>query len=136
MAVDVSQGRTWTWAFRALTVAFLGTAALNILHVRGGFFTSYLADLTVPAWLYIHLRGLAGHHHVLHRYVGKTPEVTASVLFIATTATEFSQLWWPRGFFAGRFDVLDIAAYALGVGACYVADRLTARAEPSNAAAA
>ena len=38
--------------------AFLLTAALNMLHVRAGFLTNYLADLTVPALLYVISRRL------------------------------------------------------------------------------
>lgn len=44
--------RGWVVAYWVLFVAFLGTAALNMLHVRGGFLTNHTADLVVPAWLY------------------------------------------------------------------------------------
>ena len=43
----------WTFAYRGLMGAFLLTAALNLLHARAGFLTNYLADLTVPALLYV-----------------------------------------------------------------------------------
>jgi hypothetical protein len=113
----------WTLVYWFLMAAFLLTAALNLLHVRAGFLTSHLADLTVPALLYVLSRGLVPgkglHPRVLMRMVGHTPESAATVLFLASTATEFSQIFWPRGFFAGRFDLLDILSYGAGLAACY-----------------
>lgn len=35
--------------------AFLLTAALNLLHLRAGFLTNHLADLTVPALLSLNI---------------------------------------------------------------------------------
>ena len=46
----------WLVVYWALFVAFVGTAALNLLHVRGGFLTNHAADLVVPAWLYVAFR--------------------------------------------------------------------------------
>ena len=118
----------WKLAYWFLMTAFVLTAALNLLHVRGGFLTSYLADLTVPALLYVLSRGLVPgkgiHPRVLMRIVGRTPESAATILFLASTATELSQIFWPRGFFAGRFDLLDIVSYGAGLAACYGFDKL------------
>jgi hypothetical protein len=47
--------------------------------------------------------------------------------FRASTATEVSQIFWPRGFFAGRFDPLDIVAYGAGLAACYGFDHWSQR---------
>jgi hypothetical protein len=116
----------WRVAHYLLFAAFLGTAALNMLRIRGGFFTNYAADLAVPAWLYVASRGshsLSGRQTFLQRAIGRTPELAALSLFIASALTEFSQLIWPHGFFAGRFDPLDIAAYASGLAVCYAADK-------------
>ncbi len=110
----------------ALFSVFLGTAALNMLHVRGGFFTNHAADLVVPAWMYVTFRGLysvGGRRTLLQRTIGRTPEIAAVSLFVASTLTEISQLYWPRGIFSGRFDPLDILAYGLGLAACYLADK-------------
>lgn len=118
--------RGWLMVYRALFVVFLGTAALNMLHVRGGFFTNHAADLVVPAWMYVVFRGLysvRGRRNRLQRTLGRTPEFAALSLFVASTLTEISQFYWPRGIFAGRFDAWDIFTYALGLGACYVADK-------------
>ncbi len=116
----------WRIAYWTLAVAFIVTAALNMGHVRGGFFTNHLADLVVPAYLYVAVRGLAEREPrltLLRRTVGATPETAAAVLFFSSAATEFSQIYWPRGMFSGRFDPLDLAAYAVGLGVCYICDR-------------
>ena len=122
---DMVRQRGWLVLYWVLLVAFLGTAALNMLHVRGGFLTDHAADLVVPAWLYVTARGLYSVHDrrtLLQRTLGRTPERAATSLFLASTATEISQLPWPRGIFSGRFDSLDIVAYAAGLAACYIAD--------------
>jgi len=122
----------WRLAWCALTAAFLLSAALNLLHVRGGFLTSHLADVAVPAWLYQHARGLspAAPSRLLHRLVGATPWRAAALLFAASAATEFAQAVRPRGVFSGTFDPLDLAAFAAGLAACLAADLATAR-QPS-----
>ncbi len=125
--------RAWLVAYWTLFIAFLGTAALNMLHVRGGLLTNHAADLVVPAWLYVASRGLHsrnGRQTLMQRTLGQTPERAALVLFLASTLTEISQFYWPRGLFPGRFDALDILAYALGLAICYVMDkRSLSRAE-------
>jgi len=107
--------------------AFLLSAALNLLHVRGGFLTSHLADLTVPSLLYVVSRGLAPEGArpsiPLMRWVGHTPERAAIFLFLASSVTELSQVFWPRGLFAGRYDPWDIVAYGVGLSICYGVDK-------------
>lgn len=117
----------WSLAWYALTAAFLLSAALNLLHVRGGFLTDHLADLAVPAWLYVHARGLspAAPPRLLARQVGATPWQAAALLLAASAATELSQAVWPHGIFAGTFDPLDLVAFAAGLAACMVADLAT-----------
>ena len=123
--------RGWLVVYWVLFVAFLVAAALNMLHVRGGFLTNHTADLVVPAWLYVTSRGLYSEHGrrtLIQRTLGRTPELTALSLFVASALTEVSQLYWPRGVFSGRFDVLDLLAYAVGLAACYFADKRSAPA--------
>ncbi|MBK5257003.1 MAG: hypothetical protein JJE39_13305 [Vicinamibacteria bacterium] len=125
---QVQGGRAgWTIAYWMLMAAFILTAALNLLHVRAGFLTSYLADLTVPSLLYVLSRDLVpGKSAYLlrrMRWIGRTPESAAIFFFVASSATEVSQIIWPKGIFAGRFDPWDIAAYAMGLLACYVSDK-------------
>jgi hypothetical protein len=121
--------REWKLVYWTLMAAFFLTAALNLLHVRAGFLTSYLADLTVPALLYVVSRGFAtAKPPYLLRWLGRTPERAAGVLFLASVATEVSQIYWPRGFFAGRYDPWDIVAYGAGLLACYFFDRLRSSA--------
>jgi hypothetical protein len=112
--------------YYVLFIAFLGSAGLNMLHVSGGFFTDYAADLVCPAWLNVVFRGLHGPYNrksVIQRTFGRTPEIAALSLFVASTLTEVTQLYWPHGVFSGRFDPIDVVAYASGLALCYAADK-------------
>ena len=124
----------WKTAWWILSAVFVLTAALNLLHVRAGFLTSHAADLCVPAWLYIHLRGLGGKPPRMPwlRFLGRTPERAAAFLFLASAGTEISQRFWPGGPFSGTFDPLDLVAYAAGLLACYVPDRFVAGSSPGD----
>jgi hypothetical protein len=116
---------SWRVAYWLLFAMFIVTAALNMLHVRAGFLTNYAADLFLPPWLYIVLRGLAGYRGLRKRlfdWLGGSPALTAGSLFVGSAATEVSQVFWPRGVFAGTFDPLDLAAYAAGLLVCYLID--------------
>jgi hypothetical protein len=118
--------RAWRVAYRLLTAVFIVTAVISIQRIRAGFLSSYAADLACPAWLYIGLRGLHGSRPTaLGRYFAGTPERAALVLFGGSTLTELSQIWWPHGFFAGTYDPYDIVAYAIGVGVCYVVEKVS-----------
>lgn len=127
--------RGWRIAYWLLTAGFIGTAALNLLRIRAGFFTSHAADLIVPAWLYVVMRGFTGVRHRLStlRWLGSTPELAAGSLFVASSLTEFSQKLWPEGPFRGTFDPLDLLAYAAGLLVCYAADKLEARRAAAGA---
>jgi hypothetical protein len=100
------------------------------LHIYGGFFTSYAADLTNPPWLYIVLR----RRPVLPltRWLGRSPELAAGSIFVGGVVSEVSQFYWPKGFFAGTFDLLDIVAYGSGLLVCYIADKREARSQASS----
>jgi hypothetical protein len=115
----------WRVTYRVLWAGFLLAAALNVLHVRAGVLTSYLADVVLPALLYVASRGLVSGARPLPivRWIGRTPERAASVWFLASAATEVSQRFFPLGMFAGRFDPWDLVAFGVGIGGCYVADR-------------
>ena len=109
----MSRSQFWQIAHHLLFIAFLGTAALNMLRVRGGFLTNHAADLVVPACLYVACRGLhspRGWETLVQRTIGRTPEIAALRLFTASTLTEVSQRYWPHGIFAGRFDPLGAGA--------------------------
>jgi hypothetical protein len=118
----------WRLAYWTLLASFVLSAALNLLHVRAGFLTSYLADATVPALFYVMARELAPGKALRPRRVaralGRTPERAALLLVLASGATELSQVWWPRGCFAGRFDPLDIPAYGTGLAECWGIERI------------
>jgi hypothetical protein len=120
------RARAWRVAFYLLFIAMIGAGTLNALHVRGGFLTNHLADLAVPAWLYIASRGLHtrdSRRTLIRRTVGRSAGFAAVSLFVASAATEVSQRFSPHGVFPGRFDPLDLAAYAAGLLACYAAER-------------
>jgi hypothetical protein len=91
------------------------------LGVKPGLFTSYAADLTNPAWVYIVMR--RGIVVRWARWFGRSPERAAFSIFAVGVATELSQIRWPHGFFRGRFDPLDIVAYAIGLTICCLIDR-------------
>jgi len=96
-----------------------------------GFLSSYAADLTCPAWLYVGIRGLHGpKRNRLGRFFGATPERAAGFLFGGSALTEVSQLWWPHGLFNGTLDALDVVAYGTGVGLCYFLDKMMGPGEP------
>ena len=125
----MSRNHSWRVAYYLLFAAFLATAALNMLHIRGGFFTNHAADIVVPAWLYIAARGLyspRSRETLIQRIIGRTPEFAALSLFFASALTELSQVFWPHGIFSGRFDPFDMVAYASGLAVCYAADKLWA----------
>jgi len=118
--------KTWRLAYWFLWAAFIATAALNMAHVSAGFLTNHAADLVVPALLYVMTRGLAEQRSrptLLQRWCGGTPERAAVVICLASAATEISQYYWPKGVFRGRFDPLDLAAYAAGIACCYIGDK-------------
>ena len=122
----MSRRQGWQIAHYALFAATIGTGALNMLRVRGGFLTNHLADVAVPAWLYIASRGLHSRslrRTFIQRTIGRTPPAAALILFVASTCTEVSQYFWPHGLFPGRFDPLDVAAYGVGLAACLLAER-------------
>jgi hypothetical protein len=115
----------WRLLSWVLFAAFLVAAALNMTHTRAGFATNHLADLVGPAWLYVAIRGLAEpeRRNRLGRFLGATPERAGTILFVGSAATELSQIYWPSGLFSGRFDPLDIAAFAIGLLPLYVIDK-------------
>ena len=123
--------RAWAVAYWLLTATFFVTAIISIQRIPAGFLSSYAADLTCPAWLYIGIRGLHGpkRPNRLGRFFGATPERAAGFLFGGSVITEVSQLWWPHGLFRGTFDTLDIVAYGAGVGLFYFLDKITGPGE-------
>ena len=122
---------SWLVVYYGLFAGILVTGALNMLHMRGAFFTNHAADIVVPAWLYVASRGLHsafGRTTRLQRSIGRTPEIAALSLFAASAITEVSQLYWPHGPFPGRFDPLDLVAFASGLTVCYALDKNGERA--------
>jgi len=129
--------RYWQAASWVLLAGFLLAAALNITATAAGFATNHLADVTGPAWLYIAIRGLAEPHRGtrIQRLFGRTPQRAALLLFLASSATEVTQLFWPSGLFRGRFDPWDIVAFAAGILPLFLLDRRQATARAATGTA-
>ena len=123
------QAQIWHRVYYFLTAVFVATAALNMLGMRAGFMTNYAADIVVPAWLYIALRGHApgGRRGPFARMFGSSPTITSLTLFVASAFTEVSQHFWPEGLFRGTFDPLDILAFAGGLSACVLGEHMLMR---------
>jgi hypothetical protein len=129
-ASSVDQTVQWRIASILLLAAWIITAILNMRHVHVPFVTTHLADVVLPAWVYIGLRGLDGWQRGQRWSLGlltRNPEVTAGVLIAGSTMTELSQKYWPVRPFQGTFDAIDVLAFAVGIGACYGADKLALR---------
>lgn len=117
--------------------AFVLSAALNMLHIRAGFLTNHLSDVVVPAWLYVVGRGLLPGVRPRPAWaadlLGRSPTHAAIILFLASAATEVSQIWWPHGIFSGRFDPLDLVSFAVGLAACWAAELRWGRVQGPSA---
>ncbi len=136
MSAHLRYGPSWTLALRILVGLFAVAAILNMMRMHVFFFTTHAADLSGPAFLYIQARKLwqEGSRSLLSRTIGRTPERAAAAFFGASAVTEISQIYFPHGIFSGRFDPLDIAAYAVGVGTCYLLEKAGAGMIPSESA--
>jgi hypothetical protein len=123
--------RYWSIVSMLLFAASMATGLLNMMSIRAGFITNYVADIAVPAYLYIVYRGLHNptYRTPLTKYLGRRPEITALVVRGGSIATEICQRYWPRGLFAGRYDPYYIVAFGVGVGICYVFDKRYCRTQ-------
>lgn len=117
--------KTWQIISWSLFVVWVICAILNMTRFDAGLLTSYGADITIPAWLYISARSLDNPEQLtlIHRLFGRSPERAALVFFVASSLTEISQYFYPKGIFQGTFDYFDLLAYAAGIGICYVFDK-------------
>ena len=115
----------WRLASYLLLAVWVGAAVLGVNGIRAGAFTSYGADLTQPAWLYIIVRGLdnPARKSWITRTFGTRAETTALLIFFVGACTELSQRYWPHGIFRGRFDPWDIVAFGLGILICYLCEK-------------
>ena len=118
----------WRTAYWVTLAVWLTAGILVMMKRRGGWLTSYGDDVALPAWLYIVSRNLhGGRAGMLPRLIGRTPETAFALIALACIATEISQYFWPHGVFSGTFDPLDIAAYVVGTGTPYVAEKWSRR---------
>jgi len=108
----------------------LFSVALQMNEVRGGFLTNYLADLAGPVWLYGTLR----LDKTILRFIvpwTRSPLFAALFVFSVGTAWEVCQAFDFKGTVLnithGRFDPLDIAAFALGASISFFVDKIVLR---------
>lgn len=94
-------------------------------QVSAGFITNYLADLAFPPWYYIVIRGLVPGHRIpsMVRWFGASRERAAALIFLVGAVMEVYSYFRPIGVFGGRFDVMDLAAYAVGLAIAYTCDK-------------
>jgi hypothetical protein len=118
-------GPAWTVALVFCIGISAVAAVLNMLRWRVPFLTTQAADIFCPAFLYIMTRKLSWREKpsIVGGALGRTPEIAAGALFLASAATEISQKYYQHGLFPGTYDPWDIGAYALGVGACYLLEK-------------
>ena len=133
MLVPKSPVRFWRVTRVVLAVAFV-VVVFSKLLLSPGFLRSYAFDVIAPAWVYVEFRGLyaPGRSNWRTRLIGSSPERTALVLFVLTAAAEGGQYFKSWTYLPGVFDIYDLIAYAVGIGACYGIDKMMARS-PSPA---
>lgn len=127
----------WRFLYWVTLAGSVLAAGLNMTGTRAGFATNHLADIAVPAWLYITFRGLTAPYqgNWLTRLVGATPERAALLLFIASSATELAQKYWPAELLGrARFDPLDILAFGVGLLPVYLLDKKLGTGEADEGA--
>ena len=101
-----------------LWISLLLSCSAALVDVPG-FWSGYLLDIFFPAFLYIHLRGLARrepHYPWLNRL---SPSMILGLIIGITYLLESLQFW---GIYKGRFDPLDYLAYVSVLVPCYVLD--------------
>jgi hypothetical protein len=117
----------WQLAYYVLLVCWIIGAFLTMNKINAGFFSSYLSDLTNPAWLYIMFRTKwtpeKSKNRVLN-WFGSNPERVAFSIITIGVITELSSKYWPQGLFKGTYDPWDVFCYTIGVMICYLIDRI------------
>lgn len=106
-------------------VAFVGIGGMQMYQVNGGVVTSYGADLLAPPILYFSFR--EGYRIPRTTRVWRLdPLASLLTVFIGCAVWEWSQRYdfggTPLALAAGRFDPLDLLAYALGLLISYAVD--------------
>ena len=125
--MSVSWENLWKSIHYVLLSGVIITGALNMLEVRGGFTTNYLADIIIPPLLYINTVKLPSKRFQVLIFLSEKPLLTAVLIFAGSTFTEVCQIFWPRGLFSGYFDPWDIVAFSSGLIVVYTVDRLTTK---------
>lgn len=115
----------------------LAVGGLQMFGIDAGALTQWGADLFGPIALYVSMR-TGGT--VMNRFM-KTPSsplASAAIVVALCTAWEICQLFdfsgTPLAITAGRFDPIDLAAYAAGAAIGFGVELAWRRQQPSTAA--
>jgi hypothetical protein len=118
------------FAHRVSWVGFVPVAivvGMQMKHVNGGFITNYGADIAGPVWAYGMTRETKTA--LFRRRVPWISPAAAIALFVFLVGTiwevceAFDFSGTPLAITRGRFDPLDLVAYAGSLAACYAVDR-------------
>jgi hypothetical protein len=117
---------SWRLAEIVLLISWGAAAVANLMHIRGGFLTNHLADLTISPWIYIMQRRqqTKPSRVPILGWLRQSPVRLGLAIYAGSTITEISQYFWPHGLFPGTFDWYDLFCYVLGMGIVVTADLL------------
>ena len=105
------------WLNIYFVAVFVGIGGLQMYRVNAGFLTNHGADLLAPPYLYLMSRG--GRFRL-------EPVGAFSMVLGGCVLWEWLQRYdlsgTPLAITRGRFDVVDLVAYAVGMIAVYVLD--------------
>jgi hypothetical protein len=115
-AAHDSERRFWA----ALLILLCSFGLATGVRPAPGFWSSYVLDMTGPAWGYILLRGLFAKDQQTHLSAFFTPEVTLVFITTACTLIEIAQY---LRLYEAHHDPYDFLAYVSLLVPCYVIDR-------------
>lgn len=112
------------------------SVGLQMMSVKGGFLTNYLADIAGPVWFY----GIVRQRKVLFKKLlpkNSDPAFAAIFVFLVGTGWEICQAFdfsgTPLAITRGRYDPWDIVAFAVSSAGCYAFDKLLISQSASQA---
>ena len=111
----------YVWIWKALVI-ILGLISLSsgLLKIPG-FWSSYLLDITGPAWGYVLLRAQYKTGDAGFLYVRLSPEgalLTIAIICFTIETAQYFELY------KAYFDPYDYLAYISGITVVYLLDRL------------
>ena len=124
-AISPAERTLLNWMFYGGFAVAIFAVALQMNGVHGGFVTNYLADIGGPIWMYGALRRRATLLRHIYRPI-PSPLLAATLVFLAGTLWELGQKYdlgaVINQIVRGRYDPLDILAFAVSSYACCAID--------------